>query len=381
MINRKLYTYKTSLFLITALVVEFVFWIATWQILKILGFFSYTQNGEKFSFLHPEFAWCLLSVLFVLLIFVYQMLARNRMVRKFDGLQDLSHLLRPVSLKNLFFKYFFIRNVIVFACFALMQPVYGTKKVHGVMSGVELVFAVDISNSMNTRDIDGKETRLEVAKRAMNQIITNSNVAQVGLVVFAGSAYTQLPLTVDKGIIRMYIQDLNTNFISNQGTNIADALIESSKLYIKEKTKRMIVLISDGENHDGNMEEAYKTVKEKNIEVYTLGIGTEKGGIVPENDRPNAKYLKDEKGQSILSRVNPEMLREIAKNLDGSMTLTSSSFPNVYQILTEINKPSKSSAVNLELEIQADRYRWPLLISILFLIMLFGWELILNKWK
>ena len=118
---------------------------------------------------------------------------------------------------------------------------------------------------MNTRDITGGETRLTVAKRAMNQMINQSSASRVGLLIFAGNAYPQLPLTADKDAAKMYIDELNTSFISNQGTNVSAALEESSRFFSKEKTKKVLVLITDGEDHEGGLNKHTNQLKNKKL--------------------------------------------------------------------------------------------------------------------
>jgi len=282
-----------------------------------------------------------------------------------------STFLRRVSTTKVFWRFFFIRNALVFIIFALMQPVLGTKDVKGQSNGVELIFAVDVSNSMNTRDINGGETRLEVAKRTMNQLVNQSTSSRVGLLIFAGNAYPQLPLTADKEAAKMYIDELNTNFISNQGTNIAAALEESSIFFSNRKTKKVLVLITDGENHEGGMQEAYDALKDKNIDVLILGLGTEKGGIVPRSEAPNSVSLKDDLGRSVISKVNLKMLEDISNNLYGEVMLSNESFPNVSQFLTHINSSSSSNEVNLKFKVKENRYQWPLSVAILSIFLLF----------
>lgn len=375
MARKNRYTYRLSYFLITALVVEVLFWGIALQVLKLLGFFSKEATGERFAFLYPEYSWWFLSVFVLLGVFVWQMLRRNAMISKFSNLNTPSLLFRTVSGQRLFIKYFWIRNIIVFGIIALMQPVYGSRSVQGISSGVEIVFAIDLSNSMNTRDIKGKETRLTVAKRSINEIINKAPASQIGLVIFAGNAYVQLPLTHDLDIAKMHVNELSTTLLSNQGTNISSALQEASILFSKDNNNKFLVLITDGEDHEGDLETGYKLIKEKDIQTLVMGIGSENGGIVLESEDSNAKYLKDIYGETVISKVDRKMLREISSELGGEMMVTNESFPNIYGFLTEINTPSTSKVVNLEFQVKSNQYQWPLAVALLFVLALFGWEL------
>ncbi|HLW40139.1 MAG TPA: VWA domain-containing protein, partial [Brumimicrobium sp.] len=192
------YTYRFRHFLSFVLGGEVLFWLLAWRIFASFGVFSKQSIGERLVFVHPEYSLLIIVSLPLLIgVFAFQMYLRNKRINSFGDEKVIASFLNPVSTKSLFFRYVFIRNVIVFGALSLMEPVLGTKTVEGQAKGLELMFAVDISNSMNTRDVQGGETRLTSAKRAMNQIINQSQVSRVGLVVFAGSAYPQMPLSSD----------------------------------------------------------------------------------------------------------------------------------------------------------------------------------------
>ncbi len=350
---------------------ELFFWIVIWQLMRIIGVFEHSSVGERLTYLTPEYAWLFLSLSILIPVFFIQLHNRNKLVERLGNVKTIQTFMRPVATRRVFWRYFFIRNAFVFIIFALMQPVLGTRDMKGQSSGVELIFALDISNSMNTRDIKGGETRLEVAKRAMNQLVNQSSASRIGLMVFAGNAYPQLPLTADKKAAKMYIDELNTNFISNQGTNISAALKESSKFFSKEKIRKVLVLITDGEDHEGGMESAYTAINDKNIEVLILGIGAEEGGIVPRSDAPNDVSLKDDLGRSVISKVNTEMLDNIGNRLDSKVIVSNESFPNVSEFLTQLNKSSGDNTVNLSFRVKENRYQWPLSLAILSILILF----------
>src|SRR5690554_357856 len=376
---RREFKYRLSIFISSVFISELIFWILAWQLLRIFGVFSNQDAGEQLTFLHEKHAFWLLLVPFLVLVFTYQLYKRNQLVEQLGNNKTLRTFIRPVSTIGVFIRYFLIRNTIVFAAFALMQPALGTKAIKGTSSGVDLIFAVDLSNSMNTRDIKGGETRLTVAKRAMNQMINQLSLSRVGLLVFAGDAYPQLPLTADIEAAKMYIDELNTSFLSNQGTNVAAALDEASRFFSKENTKKVLVLITDGEDHEGGMKKAYAAIHKNNIEVLILGIGTEKGGIVPEDDTPEALSLKDEMGRAVISKVNLPMLQEIADELNGEIILSNESFPNISAFLTHINRSSATNTVDLEFQVKENRYQWPLGVALLSLFILFIWESIPKK--
>ncbi len=369
------YKYNRPILIAAMVVWELIFWVLIWQVLALFDVFSKPTVGDQLVFLKPDYGWWLLIIVpvFIAVVF-FQVGKRNQLIKKLGDKKTIHTFLNPVSTFRMFWRYFFVRNILVFTVFGLMQPSFGTKTIQGKKSGVELIFAVDVSNSMNVRDTKGGDSRLTIAKRAMTQIVNRSAVSQVGLIIFAGNAYPELPLTPDIEVFKMYIDDLNTSLISNQGTNISGAIKASSKFFSKEKSKKVLVLITDGEDHEGNMEAAYATIKDKNIQVLILGVGTEKGGIVPNGDHPNAPPLKNDLGQVVVSKVNLQMIQSMAKSMNGDFMLTNASFPNVSHFLTQINNSSKRNTVDLELKVKKNRYQWPVGLALFSLIVLLLWE-------
>lgn len=371
----KKFKYNRPLLIASIVIWELVFWVLIWQLLELFGVFSMSSIGDHFTFLNVNYGWLFLIVVPILIaIILFQVEKRNRLINRLGNQKTIHTFLSPVSTFRIFWRYFFIRNILVFIIFGLMQPVFGTKTVQGTTSGVELIFAVDISNSMNARDIKGGESRLTVAKRAMTQIVNQSSASQVGLIIFAGDTYPELPLTPDIDMVKMYIDHLNTSLISHQGTNISSAIKASSKFFTDEKTRKVLVLITDGEDHEGGMEAAYASIQDKEVQVLILGVGTEKGGIVPKDENPHSPPLKDDLGRVVVSKVNPQMIKEMAHRMKGTYLMSNASFPNVSKFLTEINRSSNTNTVDLTFEVKKNRTQWPIGLALVFLFILLTWE-------
>lgn len=356
------------------LLTEVIFVFVVWRFLKLVQAFDTRSHSEKLVFQEPKYAWLFFLIPLVVLALLYQAYKRNYRVNKYGSNKTISSFLKPVSTKRMYWRYFFLRNIIMFGVFALMQPAIGTKSVSAKASDLEMIFVVDISNSMNARDIVTGDTRLTVAKRAMNQLVNQTSASRVGIIIFAGSAYPQLPLTSDLGAAKMHIDELSTNLISNQGTHISSALLQASDFFSKERNRKVMVLITDGEDHEGGLAEAYSSMKEKNIQSYILGIGTEEGGIVPVGESPNAVSMKDDEGRPVISKINRSMLKEISKELSAETMVTNEGFPNLSQFLTQINRSSETNIVDLEFKVKKNRYQWPLVLSLLFVFTFFVWE-------
>ena len=364
------YTYRISLIIAVVCVWELLFWLLGYQLLKIYQFSS-DSLGEKIIFISPQFAWLGILLPLYWVIYFAQLKARNSYVRSIPTLELVKTFLTPVSSVYSFVRYFLIRNVLVLLVIAAMQPSFGNKLVTGKASGVELVFAVDVSQSMNAKDMSDGNARLEAAKRAMTQLMNTSSSAKVGILIFAGSVYPQLPLTADKSAAKMFIEELSTDLISNQGTNIAVALENSAEYFSTDKLKKVVVLITDGEDHEGGVTSAIEVLKEKGIELTVLGLGSKNGALVPvDPNNTSAGYLKNVTGQSVMSKVNPVMLTEIAKQAEGKVVVTSDAFPNVNPLLTQINNLKSTKQVDLEFEVKENSYRLPLGFALLCLMIL-----------
>jgi len=365
------YTYRILFITIAVIVWELVFWLLGYQILTVFQFSSDTVS-EKIIFISQKYSWLgiLLPVYWVL--YFSQIRGRNSYVNSIPSPELVSTFLSPVSSVYSFFRYFLVRNAIVFLVIAAMQPSFGNKLVTGKASGVELVFAVDVSQSMNACDMADGNSRLEAAKRAMTQLMNQTSSAKVGMLIFAGSVYPQLPLTADKSAAKMFIEELSTDLISNQGTNVGLALENSVEYFSEDKLKKVVVLITDGEDHEGGINSSIALLKEKGIELSILGLGTINGGLIPVDPKsPVAGYVKNDLGQSVMTKVNPRMLEEIAGQAEGKIVVSSDAFPNINALLTQINNLKSTKQVDLEFEVKENRYRIPLSIALICLTILF----------
>lgn len=368
------FTYRIKSILLAVFSWEIIFWVLLYQVLNVFGVFSKNNSGERVVFLKSEYAWYLIVALLFLILFILQLFQHNKMVRRLGSEQLIANILRPISSTRAFWRYFLIRNAIVFIILALMQPAFGNKNISAKTNGVELVFAMDISSSMDAADMSNDVSRIEAAKRSMIQFINQAPAGKVGLLVFAGSVYPQLPLTADKVAAKMYIDELSTDIMSNQGTNIGLALNEASVFFSDDNVKKVVVLITDGEDHEGGLGSAYSVLKEKNIELLVLGLGSKKGALVPKSSEPNSGYLKDDLGRSVISKLNEKMIKEIAQDAKGSYLISSDAFPNISKLLTQINSSNTTKEVDLEFEVKENRYQWPLSIALICLLALFVWE-------
>ena len=373
MSNRN-YTYRLKLIITGVLIWEILFWASTILFLYLIGYLDHSAFGEQIGFKNPE-NFFLLFFLFPLLgLYIYNNIKTNDLANSASPAVQ-KFILQPVSSLQNFLKYFFYRNAIVCLIFAMAQPVFGTKKVSGIVENLELVVCLDVSNSMNTKDISKDITRLEIAKRALNELVNNLHGEKVGVAIFAGGAYVQLPLTRDYAAAKMFINEIETDIISNQGTNIDAALRTSIAMFSKEKTTKGIILVTDGENHEKDPTEVFNELKEGNIKLSVLGIGTIQGGPILINPkRPELGYKKTASGKIVISKVNPTFIQSIATKSGGISMVSSSPFPNLSDLLTQINQMKRTKVQDLEIDIQENRYQIPLFAGLLFWCLFLLWS-------
>lgn len=381
--TKKKFTYRLKLILTGIIAWEVIFWALFVLLTNSLGWFG-DNSSEKLGYIYPSAFYLLLLMIPVLGIFIFNLLRTNRLASNATTRVAKSYL-RPVSSMSAFLKFFFFRNALVLLIIAISQPVFGTKKVKGTSESLELVIALDISNSMNTRDISPDMSRLDISKRAIIQLINNLHGEKIGIALFANNAFVHLPVTSDYGAAKLFIEDIETDMISSQGTNIAMALNISSRMFSKQKTTKGIILITDGEDHEGSLDAAVKQLKEKKLQLSILGIGTKKGGLIPKNPyRPNLGYKTDARGKTVVSRLNEDFIDKLAAKTGGASTVSSSEFPDLSALLTEINQMKRTKIDTLEFDTKQQRYQVPLFLAILFWLAFLLWSRnyvgLLDKW-
>ena len=252
---------------------------------------------------------------------------------------------------------------------AMVNPKMGTELETVKREGVDLVFAVDVSKSMLAEDI--APNRLEKAKRLVSETINKLSGDRVGIIAYAASAVPQLPITTDYESAKMFLQALNTNMLSSQGTAIADA-IELSKTYFdnENQTNRVLCIFSDGEDHEEGGELAAKTAAEEGITIFTFALGTEKGDVIPiKRNGVTSTFKKDAEGEVVITRMNTTILKEVAENTNGIFLLGDNTSEVVAAITNRLLEMDKAEFEAKQFVRFKDQYQWLLAIG-LFLIYL-----------
>ena len=282
-----------------------------------------------------------------------------------------SYLLKRLSPNQSLFKS--ILKVLVlcaaFACLslALVNPKIGTKLETVRSQGVDIVFAVDVSKSMLAEDI--APSRLDKSKQLVREIINSLASDRIGIIAYAGKAFPQLPITTDYASAKMFLQNMNTDMLSSQGTAINEA-IQLAKTYYddEEQTNRILIIISDGEDHEGDALDIAEEAKEEGIRIITIGVGEKKGGPIPiKRNGIVLNYKKDKNGETVITRLNEETLKEIAEETDGVYINGSSTSEVVEAIKDVLDKMDKKEFESKQIADYKDQFQWFLAIGILLL--------------
>ena len=265
------------------------------------------------KFATPEYLYLLLLIPLAIVIYQYACYRRKRNIKRYGDPELTARLIPSYSTTRSSVLFWISLVALALMIVALARPRYGKGKTTITTRGVEMVVALDISNSMLADDI--KPNRLEKAKRLIKRLAEQLKGNKVALVVFAGDAYVQLPITDDYISIEMFLESISTNLVSRQGTDIGAAINLASRCFTpNDKIGKAIVLITDGENHEGGAEEAAKAAAESGKKVFILGIGTTKGGRIPLSD---GNFLRDREGQVVVTKLNEEMAMKIAEAGNG----------------------------------------------------------------
>lgn len=261
-------------------------------------------------FANPEYLYLLLLLPIAILLFVYSNYRRKKYIKKIGDPQLLSKLMPATALLRSRISFWFTLFAFALLVIVFARPQFGAKKESVTTRGIEVVVALDISNSMLADDI--YPNRLEKAKRLISRIINRSGDNKVAFIVFAGDAFVQLPITDDFISAKMFLESISPSLIARQGTDIGAAIDLAAKSFtVNEKIGKAIIIITDGENHEGGAEEAAMRAAEKGINIYMLGVGTEKGGRIPIDGKD--EFMRDSEGFVVVSKLNEEMAGSIAK--------------------------------------------------------------------
>lgn len=270
-------------------------------------------------FEHTGYFFFLLLLPIVTGIYFYIQYQTKKQLEKIGNVELIKRLMPERNEKKSVIKLVLFNLVLFFLIFALAQPQMGTKMEKVQRKGIDVMIALDVSKSMLSQDV--VPSRLEKSKLLIQTLLKKLDGDRVGLVIFAGNAYLQMPLTVDYSSLLLYLRSINTNSVPTQGTIITEALEQSEKAFKQtDKKYKAIIVITDGEDHEENAIDKAEELASDGTKVFTVGVGTPNGGTIPVYDQNGNKVddKKDENGQVIVSRMNANMLQALAKGGNGN---------------------------------------------------------------
>jgi len=322
-----------------------------------------------FRFENIEYLYALSAIPIFALVYIISRILRIQKLKLLADPELINRLTPDVSSFKPIYKFVLLMLAFSFGVIALANPQIGTKMEEIKRGGIELIIALDVSNSMKSEDI--KPNRLERAKQSILKLVDNLISDKIGIVVFAGDAFLQLPLTTDYSAAKLMVSTIETEMIATQGTAIGHAINLGASAFTKESDiNKAMIIITDGENHEDDALKAAKEARELGIIIHTIGMGSLQGGPIPlyQNGR-EVGYVKDKEGNTVVTKLNASVLQQIAMEADGRFIRSSSADPDLKALLEDISAMDKKefeSKVFTEFE---DRYQYFLAIAILLLFL------------
>jgi len=319
-----------------------------------------------FRFEHREYLILLLLLPVMAAVFIIVSYIKRRKLKKIGDSSLIRELTPDVSAFRYNLKFLLFIAAVAFLMLAIAGPQFGTILSDVKQSGVEVIIALDVSNSMRAEDI--KPSRLEKAKLDLSRLMDRLSDTRAGLIVFAGDAYTQVPITGDIHTAKTLLSGVTTEMISRQGTNIGDAIELAINSFSQEQTGKALIIVSDGEDHEGNVKQACDKAKEKGIVIYTAGIGQPQGTRVPaETSQSNRDFIRDGDGNFVVTRLNEQMLADIASLGGGRYFGASPQGLNISEIAGELNNIKSGEQKTTAYEEYAEQF--PLLALAAFVVL------------
>lgn len=315
-----------------------------------------------------KYLYLLVILPLVVLVFMANLYWKRKKQREFGDLEMVKKLSPDASIFKPVAKLVLLLVALLALVFALVNPKIGTKMETVKREGIDIVFAMDVSKSMLAEDV--APNRLDKSKQLVSQIIKQLGSDRIGIVAYAGSAFPVLPITTDYGVARMFLQSMNTGMVSSQGTSLDEA-IKLSTTYFDEKSKtsKLLILISDGEDHSEGAETAAEEANKLGLKIITIGVGTEKGANIPlKRNGVVEGYQKDNNNEIVITKLNKASLEVIAKTTKGSYVSGNNTKEVVEHIKNTLNNIQKTEFEATEMAEFQSQFQWFLGLGFLLLL-------------
>ena len=293
-----------------------------------------------FRFENTTAFYLLAAIPILVMLYLWSVKRLNQRKEKFGQINLIDRLLGDSNTKRNRQSVILYLVAYVFLVFALANPQWGFKKEKVKVENSDIFIALDISSSMNATDIS--PTRLEKAKRFVESLIESRKGDQLGLILFAGNAYLQMPLTSDYAAATLFVKSANTDMAGTQGTAIGEAVdLARRSITDTEKAQRALIIITDGEDHDEDALSKVSSAVDDGWNVFTVGVGTEEGGFVPVMSEGREEFKTDEEGNPVTTRINISLLKEIADAGNGTSYLLENNNDIINDLNTQLEKLQK----------------------------------------
>ena len=327
------------------------------------------ENVLRFE--HPEMLYWLILIPVLIIIYILVRLWQDRTFKRFADVKMREYLIPQRSGRRGVFKFIVFLLMVACLILGLANLQSGSKMEEVKREGIDLYIAVDVSNSMNAQDI--VPSRLDRSKQAINKLISDLQGDRIGVIVFADKAFVQLPITTDYGAAKMFLSSVSTNSVASQGTAIGEAINLAVKSFADEERSKAIVIISDGEDHENEAAmEAAREAAKKGVRIYTIGMGLPDGAPSPEYGQGGRMtgYKKDRNGNTIITKLDEDMLRRIAEAGGGMYVRANNSNVGLEKIYDDISKMDKTEIETQVFTDYEDQFQWFVGAAIILLLVL-----------
>lgn len=332
-----------------------------------------------FRFEHPIYLNLFPALLLLIALFWIYMRWKKNVARKLGDSAVVKKLMIDVSPFRVYLKFTFLLLSTASLLIALANPQIGSRLEKVQRKGIDLVIAIDVSNSMLAQDI--QPSRIERATQSISKLIDKLENDRIGLIVFAGKAYTQLPITTDYNAAKMMLATIKTDMVPVQGTAIGQAIEMGITSFKQEKGGKAIIIITDGENHEDDAVKMAGEAASKGINIYTIGMGLADGAPIPEfNNNKMTGFKKDKSGNTIITRLDESMLRQIAQAGKGIYVRASNSQAGLNEVYAEIGKLDQNTIDAVSYADYDDRFQYFLALAVLFIVLSFATNERKSRW-
>jgi Ca-activated chloride channel family protein len=322
-----------------------------------------------FRFAHISYFWLLAALPVFWILFTFYLRWRKQRMKRLADSNLLRTIMPDVSTRKPLVHITLWSIAIVLLITAAAGPQFGSKLEEAKREGVELMVCLDVSNSMLAEDLS--PNRLERAKRAVEKLIKRLRSDKIGMIVFAGQAYVQLPITTDYGAAKLFIGNVNTNTVNVQGTAIGSAIdLAMESFDMESQTSKAIIIISDGENHEDDALKAAKKANELGIIVHTIGMGSEDGAPIPlYRGKQQIGFKRDKEGNTVVTKLNESMLADVANAGGGQFIRATNADAGLNYVFDEIEKMETTEFGTKVYTDYEDRFQYPLALALIFLLL------------